>query len=62
MDVVTMSNMEAEVTQRDGGNPEWKVCLLRVFFSVEQIIWRNHNRGVIHSRKYFAAPFSSHEQ
>ena len=62
MDAVTMSNMEVEVTLRDGGNPEWKVFLLRVLFSVEQIIWRNHTRGVIHSRKIIAAPFSSHEQ
>jgi hypothetical protein len=62
MDVVTMSNMEAEVTQRDGGNPEWKVFLLRVLFSVEQIDWHNHTRGVIHPGKFIATPFSSHEQ
>jgi|GEM_PF-4495819 len=35
MDVVTMSNMVAEVTWRGGGNPEGKVCLLPVLVSVQ---------------------------
>lgn len=62
MEVVTISNMEAEVTRCRDGNPEWKMCKSGALFSK-----LSKSGGAIMLATCFAAgeklphPDSSHE-